>query len=91
MPASGCTWRLVTPPPTGSAAIAAISLHGDVEAGLAAMSIQPVGVGAVALRRLAGIDTGIAARFSRELCFLMPHAGPMVVRGLIDALRGSGH
>jgi hypothetical protein len=89
MPPS-CTWRLVTPPPSGAAAIAVIELLGDIDQALAALPIRPVAPGAVSLRSLAGIDEGIVARFSPTTAYLMPHAGPAVVRGLIDALRRAG-
>ncbi|MBX3358004.1 MAG: 50S ribosome-binding GTPase [Phycisphaeraceae bacterium] len=90
MSAWECTWRLATPPPTGSGAIAAIALNGDVDAALAALSIREVGVGGMALRDLAGVDRGIVARVAGNQCLLMPHAGPAVVRRLIDAMLAVG-
>jgi hypothetical protein len=81
---------MATPPPAGTAAIAAIELRGDVEGAMARLGIRPVGAGGVALRDLAGVDEGVVARFSGTLAFLMPHAGAAVVRSLIDRIVAAG-
>jgi len=90
VPEPRATYRLLTPPPTGSAAIAILELRGDVDAALARLGIGPVEVGALPLRSLAGIDRGIVARPAPDLAYLMPHAGPAVLRRLAAALESAG-
>jgi tRNA modification GTPase len=86
------TWRLLAPAPglIGSAAIAVIQLTGDIDAAFTGLSIRPVAVGAVAVRSLAGVDTGLVARWSATCAYLMPHAGAAILRGLADALQHAG-
>ena len=85
-----CTYWLRTPVPAGDAAIAAIELRGDVGAALAALGIAHVDVGAARLRDLAGIDRGVVARWSDSHATLMPHAGPAVIAGLLEACERAG-
>lgn len=82
------TWTLATPPGTG--AIAIIHLRGDIDAALRACGVRPVPVGGVALRDLLGIDRGVVARWSADACQLMPHAGPAVVRLILEGLTARG-
>jgi hypothetical protein len=86
------TWRLVTPPPGAGAggAIAMIHIRGDTEAAMRALRLRPVIVGAVALRGLGGIDTGVIARPSGSCLLVMPHAGPAVLRELATWLDAAG-
>ena len=72
------------------AAIAAIGLGGDIDAAFSALSIRPVPVGGVALRSLAGVDTGLVARPTSGSAYLFPHAGPEVVRRLLQHCRDAG-
>jgi len=83
------TWRLETAA-TGTGAIAVIVVTGDVDVALAAAGIRPVAVGEVRLRSLAGVDTGIVARWSTETAHLMGHGGPAVIRALAEALTRAG-
>ena len=84
------TFQLQTPRPTGRGAIAVVLIRGDIPAALAALSMAPLPPGRMGMRSLAGIDTGIAARWSADALTLMPHAGPAVVAALIDALLRAG-
>ncbi len=83
-------FQLQSPRPTGLGAIAAILIRGDVTAALAALDIKPVLPGQLALRSLAGVDTGVVACWSTDAATLMPHAGPAVVAALLDALLRAG-
>jgi hypothetical protein len=89
-------FRLVTPPPgagggKGSGAIAMIALHGPPESALRALGVPSVPrVGSVRLVDLGGIDRGVLARFSETDAAIFPHAGPEVVRRVLDRLTGGG-
>lgn len=72
------------------AAIAAIGLGGEIDAAFSALSIRPVPVGGVALRSLAGIDTGLVARPTSGSAYMFPHAGPEVMRRLLQHCRDAG-
>lgn len=90
-----CTFALRTPPPTGSAAIAVIDLQGDIDAALKAMRVAAVAPGRAVLRRwhdAAGtrIDELVISRPSEHHAMLFPHAGPAVLRRVLDALRTLG-
>lgn len=82
------TWSLASAP--GMSALAVIEVAGDVDAALTACGIKPVAVGEVGLRDLFGLDSGIIARYSVGHAHLMPHGGPAVVRGVIEALSRAG-
>jgi tRNA modification GTPase len=88
----GTTWTLCTSADAGGA-LAVVALHGDVDGALRVMGIVGVRPGRVVLRDFAGIDTGLVVRWSEDHAYLMPHAGPAVVRGLGAFLsaRGIGH
>lgn len=90
MAAPRCTYRLVTPPPSGRGAIAVIDLAGDVEDALGKLAVATVRVGEVRLRSIAGVDEGLVARWSQTSASLMPHGGPAVVRAILQALRDAG-
>lgn len=81
-------FSLDTPP--GVAAIACVTLCGDIDFALASLGIAPVSVGDARLRDLAGVDQGVVARWSEASATLMPHAGAMIVRDLLEALRRAG-
>ncbi len=74
----------------GGAAIALIEVRGDVDAALKRAGIRGVPVGVAALRDLAGIDHGVVARWTPGTCTIMPHAGPEVVRRLMEHLDSAG-
>lgn len=82
------TFRLATPNAPGAVAI--IEITGDIDGALQALGVHAVGVGQVALRDLAGVDEGLVARWSSDCCHLMPHAGPVIVRWLCEALERAG-
>lgn len=82
--ASRPLFRLATPPAPG--AIAIIELIGDIDAALDALGIAPVGIGHAKRCDLAGVDQGVVVRWTDRHAQLMPHAGPHVVRTLIDRL-----
>lgn len=81
-------WALLTPTAPGPVAI--IQLEGDVDGALSRLAIRPVETGAVALRSIAGVDTGVVARWSATCAHLMPHGGRRVVRAIIDQLERAG-
>lgn len=70
----------------GPGAIAVIDLTGDIGAVYHALNIVPVGAGQVKLRDLGGVDTGVVARWTATFAQIMPHAGPQVLRALLDKL-----
>ncbi len=86
-------WELQTPP-NSSGAIAIIAISADsgqaLDDALHRLGIQPVPVGRVSLRSLAGVDRGIVARWTPTAAHLMPHAGTAVVRALVRALIDAG-
>jgi hypothetical protein len=94
--AGRCAFRLVTAPPQPAgqahtrAAIAMIALWGDIDAGFASLKLAPVRTGEVRLRRFAAIDQGVVARFGDVHAALFPHAGPLVLRQMLDWLRACG-
>lgn len=94
--AGRCAFRLVTAPPQPAggahtrAAIAMIALWGNIDAAFACLGLAPVRTGEVRLRRFAAIDRGVVARFSERDAALFPHAGPLVVRQVLDWLRACG-
>jgi len=81
-------YRLLTPLAPGG--VGAIEITGDVDAALSALRIAPVPVARAALRDLAGVDEGLVARWSEDCCCLTPHAGPLIVRRLSEALERAG-
>lgn len=81
-------FSLDTPP--GASAIAGVTLSGDIDLALKTLGIAPVRVGEAKLRDLAGVDRGVVARWSERSATLMPHAGAMIVRDLLAALRHAG-
>lgn len=86
-------WALATPRPgaaPGAGALALVQLMGDVDGALALLRIEPVAVGAVAVRDLAGVDRGVVARWSRGFAQLIPHGGVAVTRALAERLEGAG-
>lgn len=84
------TYRLVSPPPSGQAAIAIIQIHGDIDVLFARLGVQPVAATRVGLREVPGVDTLLVARFAPAAAFLFPHAGPAVVKRLLAALDCAG-
>jgi len=82
-------WTLATPN-TGAGAIALVQLTGDIDHALELCGIRPVAVGAVVVRDLLGVDTGVVARWTPRSCQLMPHGGMAVVRQLAAALAACG-
>ncbi len=88
--AAGAWFELVSGQPRGDSAIAMIEVRGEVEGALRAMGVRAVAVGGVALRDLAGIDRGVVARWSERCCTIMAHAGPEIVRSLMEHLERSG-
>lgn len=83
---------MVSPPPSGpgSGAIGIIELVGDIDAAFAAMSINPLAAGAVALRRWSGVDDLVVARFAPASAMLFPHAGSAVLARVHAALLHAG-
>jgi small GTP-binding protein len=87
--ASPATWRLSTPSGVPGA-VACFELSGDIDAALSRLKIKPVACGAISLRDLCAIDTGIIARYAPDSCFIMPHGGPAITRELCEALTRAG-
>lgn len=88
-PQTRCAWRLATPTAVPGG-LAVIELRGDLAWAFHALNITPVPVGAVARRSLAGVDTGVVARWEEAYAQLMPHGGPVVVRALTRKLLEAG-
>jgi hypothetical protein len=82
------TWSLQSPAAPGPIGI--IQLTGDIDAALARLAIDPVATGDVRLRCIAGVDTGLVARWTDTCAHLMPHAGPAVMRAILGALDAAG-
>ena len=82
------TWMLQTPGAPGPIGI--IQIDGDVDGAFARLGIEPVATGDVRLRRIAGVDTGIVARWTDSCAHLMPHAGPAVMRAITRRLDDAG-
>lgn len=57
---------------------------------LRAIGIAPPGVGAVALRSIAGVDEGLVARTGQDEAQLMPHGGVAIVERIAEALEHAG-
>lgn len=74
----------------GRGAIAVIGVRGDVPAALRGLGIAAVEVGAARLRNLGGIDEGIVARWAADSASIMPHAGPAVVRAILERAASAG-
>jgi len=83
-----CVWALGTSPAPG--AIAVIHLRGDLDPVLAALGVEPVRVGAVALRTIPGIDDAVIARPGPDAAVMTPHGGPAVIEQLGAALTRHG-
>lgn len=80
-------------PPGSAAAMAAIQIDGardETEALVRRLSLEPLPLGAVALRDLGGIDTALVARPSEASIILTPHASPIVMRKLAAWLESQG-
>lgn len=96
--AAATRFALVTPPHAGGrgaqGALAAIHIHatsGDsLDATLSAIGVRRVGIGAACLRRVARVDDALIARWSATDATITPHAGPLVVRRILDALAAAG-
>ena len=71
-------------------AVGVIEITGDVDDALAALGVAPVATGRVALRDLAGVDTGLVCRWSGDCCHLTPHGGSLIVRRLCEAIGRAG-
>lgn len=85
---NGACATLATPRAPG--AIAIIQIDGDVNAALHRLGIAPLLVGQRRLDNLCGVDRGIVARWSESCVQLMPHGGPAVVRGVLEAIEAGG-
>jgi tRNA modification GTPase len=82
------SYRLATP--TGTGAIAIIDLFGSIDSVFEQLPIEPVRVGCVKLRSLAGVDQGVVVRWSDDHVQLMPHGGGHIVGTLLDRLEEIG-
>lgn len=83
-------YHISSPPPTGQGAIAIIELRGEVGAVLERLGAGEVAAGRVVLRRLPGVDEMVVARLAPDAAVLFPHAGPAVVRRVVNALERAG-
>ncbi len=87
---------LTTPPPPAAhgGAIAAIDLMAPssevLQQAMLSLGLAPLAPGAVALRSLGGVDTGLVARWSGRDATLFPHAGAAVLAGVRAWLLGAG-
>ncbi len=86
-------WRIATPR-SRPAALAIIELSSatlhDLDTALARIAGAVPAVGAITLRPICGVDTGIIARLSPTHAALMPHGGPAVQDAIADALDDLG-
>ncbi len=77
--------------PVGSTGgVSIIELSPDPDRTLARLGLAPVATGEVKLRTLPGGDRGLIARWTSDAVLLMPHAGEMNLRRLLDALVRAG-
>lgn len=91
-PAPRFVWMTPGTSETGGA-IGIVQIIGDpaqLESWAGRLGLRPLKIGEVALRRLPGGDTGLAAWISPSVIQLTPHAGPAVLRELDGALRACG-
>lgn len=82
------SWQLMTP--SGPGAVAIIQIVGDVDEAVEAIGLGPVVVGKMKLIDLAGVDRGLAVRWSEDMIQLMPHGGQATIRGLVEVLDRAG-
>ncbi len=77
-------------PSTGTGAIAAIVVTGDLDAMFARLAMAPVRVGEARVRRIASVDEVFVTRWSERCAHITAHAGPAIVRGVLKALEDAG-
>lgn len=87
-PANDASFTIATAPAPGAIGVACA--RGDVAALLERLEIALVNVGAVALRRVPGIDDAVIARPTESTLVITPHAGPAVMAQLAGALERAG-
>lgn len=89
----GARWRLLTPA-HAPGAIAAFELSAaspaELDRAILSLTGHAVPVGASPVAPIAGVDSGVVARWSETCCHLMIHGGPAVVRELSEALTRAG-
>jgi len=90
-PSTPWRWMMSSAPPSGDAAIAIIEFAGDVDAMLRLIGCEAVAVGDCVVRTVRDaqgqeIDRPLLARWDAERLTMMPHAGPLLMRGLLAYL-----
>ena len=77
--------------PRIAGAIGLVEVVGDVDALLTPiLGRQPAPVGQLRRESFCDFDDGLVYRFAENAAFCFPHAGPMVVRMLVEALIAQG-
>lgn len=87
------SWRILTPRhlPGAVAIIELEATHpADLDATLDELGVGSVDVETAPLRNIAGIDTGLVARWSPTMCHLMIHGGPALASALSHHLMRMG-
>lgn len=62
----------------------------ELEAVLAGVGVTGIGVGAVRVREIAGVDQAVIARWDDQFASIMPHGGSAAVAGVLRALHAAG-
>ncbi len=73
-------------PTSAPGAVAIVRVRGDAERACAAMGFAAPQIGQVVLRSIAGVDTGLIARWGEDTVHVMPHGGPAILRRLAASL-----
>ncbi|MBS0198326.1 MAG: 50S ribosome-binding GTPase [Planctomycetes bacterium] len=73
-------------PTSAPGAVAIVRVAGDVERACEAMGFAAPAIGHIVLRSIAGVDTGLVARWSEDSVHVMPHGGPAILRRLAARL-----
>lgn len=77
--------------PRTAGAIGLVEVVGDLDALLTPiLGRQPASVGQLRRESFGDFDDGLVYRFAEDGAFCFPHAGPMVVRMLVEALVAQG-
>ncbi len=86
----GPTHTIATPT-ARPGAIGVVSIHAeDMDAAIATLGLEGLGVGEVRLADLLGVDRGLAIRWSAARVDLTPHGGRLLIRRLSEALEAAG-
>ncbi|MFG0257581.1 MAG: GTPase [Phycisphaerales bacterium JB043] len=83
-------WSFRVSTSMGTGAIGVIDVMGDIDAFFDDAGMEPVEVGAIRLRDILGLDTGLVARWGGGFAQLMAHGGVFLVGTIMGALQEAG-